>query len=550
MFGQIRRMCQASGAGAWRTSLRSALVGAVAIVAFAGPIASSAKAAERVVIATSPVGAETNLFWQTLGAFIYPSLQTLVGNDSVTGAYDNSQLAERWEHNDDFTSWAFYLRPEARFSDDWGPVTADDVVHSFKLHIGEDSKAAGITALREVKATAVDAHTVRFDLPSPQPEFLFSHAGRGALVIYSKAQFDAEGLDGYKRQPAGSGLFRYESAEIGQSILFSSVKDHWSGIEVPFDELEFRWVSEPSTRLAMLISGEAHAVTLPPDLQATAVKNGHKILTSSQGAQQSTLIFMGPFMNDSNAEQDRDATGFPWADLRVREAMNRALDRDAMLEVLYGEGARKLSVFTMDPRYAGYTAELDERFDAEYGYDSDRARELLAEAGYPDNFDDPKVPIIITTLAGSPEFAQLAELVQAYFEQVGIQTEMREKDWSSAFGTVRGLTADFVLPMRNAPVRPSALGVQIYFTTNISPWLSVGDEELDRLGEALIQETDPTERGDILSKMFTRMFETYMHMPIATVLAKVVVNSELVEDWTFPGATSTGLGHYELIRLK
>jgi len=66
-------------------------------------------------------------------------------------------------------------------------VTAADVVHSAELHAGPESRLSGVATLREATVTAVDDHTVRFDLPSPQPDFLFLHAGRGVLTIYSKA---------------------------------------------------------------------------------------------------------------------------------------------------------------------------------------------------------------------------------------------------------------------------------------------------------------------------------------------------------------------------
>ncbi|MFK7859167.1 MAG: ABC transporter substrate-binding protein [Granulosicoccus sp.] len=511
--------------------------------------ANTAVAQEKVVIAVSPLGADSNLYWTTTGAFILPSMQTLVGNDPETGKYDNSQLAESWEHNEDFTAWTFRLHPDATFNGDWGPVTSADVVHSFNLHIGDDAKLSGIKQFKTMSIEAVDEHTVRFDMESPEPNFLFSNAGRGSLVIYSKAQFDAEGIEGYETAPAGSGPFQYEGREVGQSITFSTIKDHWTGVSPEFDEIEFRWVSEPSTRFAMLSAGEAHAVTLPRDLQDDAAEAGQMVLGSSEGAMQSTMLFTGQFMNPEG-EENRDARTYAWADQRVREAANRALDRDAILEVLYGEGVRPLPVYTMDPRFPGYSEEIAERFDAEYGYDPELAKTLLAEAGYPDSFENATIPLVVTSLAGNPEFAQMAELVQAYFDVVGIKTEMREQDWATGNTAIRGFTADFITPMRNAPVRPSALGVQIFFTSHASPHLDVGDPELNELGGSLISETDPEKRDAILEQMFTRIFETYAHLPMATVPASVVVNSELVEDWTFPGATSSGLSHYHLVDLK
>ncbi|SFB10763.1 ABC-type transport system, substrate-binding protein [Poseidonocella pacifica] len=511
--------------------------------------AQPAMAQSTVVVAVSPLGADSNLYWTTTGAFILPSLQTLVGQDPETGKYDNSQLAESWEHNEDFSSWTFRLHPEAKFNDDWGPVTSADVVHSFNLHIGDDAKLSGISQFREISVGAVDDHTVQFDLPAPDPNFLFSHAGRGSLAIYSKAQFDAEGIEGYEAAPAGSGPFRYEGRETGQSITFSTIADHWTGASPEFDEIQFRWVSEPSTRMAMLSAGEAHAVTLPRDLQDDAAEAGETVLASSEGAMQTTMLFTGQFMNPE-AEENRDARSYAWADVRVREAMNRALDRDAILEALYGEGVRTLPVYTMDPRFPGYSEEIAARFDEAYGYDPERAMELLEEAGYPDNFENPKIPLVVTSLAGNPEFAQMAELVQAYFDIAGIQTEMREQDWATGNTAIRGFSADFVTPMRNAPVRPSALGVQIFFTSQASPHLDVGDPELNKLGADLVSETDPETRDAMLDQMFTRIFDSYAHLPMATVPASVVVNSDLVEGWTFPGTTSSGLSHFELIDLK
>lgn len=515
----------------------------------AAGLKDTAVAEEKVIIAVSPLGADSNLYWTTTGAFILPSMQTLVGNDPQTGKYDNSQLAESWEHNQDFTSWTFRLHPDAKFNDDWGPVTSADVVHSFNLHTGDDAKLSGISLFKKIKITAVDDHTVRFDMPSPEPNFLFSNAGRGSLVIYSKAQFDAEGIAGYETAPAGSGPFKYEGREVGQSIRFSTIKDHWTGVNAEFDEIEFRWVSEPSTRFAMLSAGEAHAVTLPRDLQEDAAEAGQTVLVSTEGAMQTTMLFTGQFMRP-DAEETRDARTYAWADQRVREAANRALDRDAILEVLYGEGVRPLTVYTMDPRFPGFSEELDNRFNDEFGYDPEKAKALLADAGYPGKFEHAKIPLVVTSLAGNPEFAQMAELVQAYFDAVGIQTEMREQDWATGNTAIRGFTADFITPMRNAPVRPSALGVQIFFTKHASPHLDIGDAELNELGGKLIAETDPAARDALLKQMFTRIFDTYAHIPMATVPASVVVNTERVAGWTFPGATSSGLSHYHLIDLK
>ncbi|ADO43975.1 extracellular solute-binding protein (plasmid) [Ketogulonicigenium vulgare Y25] len=500
--------------------------------------------AQHIVMAVDPGSAESNLYWETIGGLITPNMQSLVGNDPVTGVYDNSGLAESWEHNEDFTSWTFTLKENAAFSGDWGPVTAADVVHSVGLHIGESSRLSGIQALRDARVTALGERQVRFDLANPDPDFLFMHAGRAVLVIYSKAQFDAEGLEGYAANPAGSGPFTFVSRDLANTLRLDAVEDYWGGVDVSYDTLELRFVGEPATRLAMVLAGEADIVSLPRELQPEAVAAGNEIIASAQASMQSALVLSGLFLDPAGPASDLN---LPWQDIRVREAMNRALDREALIEILYDGRAEPLVAFSMDPRFDGYAADLADKFEANYGYDPDRARALLAEAGYPEAFANPVIPIIATALGGSPEFGLMAELAQALFAEVGLQAEIREMDWPTLQNARLGFTADFVHPMRNAPVRPNAIGVLASYTSQLSPAYSVGSAELNAMGDRLIANHVPAERAEIVSEMFTYIFDNYTHLPIATVSAEVVVNPERVLGWSFPGASSSGYSHFHLI---
>jgi len=517
----------------------------LAVAAMMLTLGLSPVGAQTVTIAVDPGSAESNLYWETVGGLIPPNLQTLIGNDPQSGNYDNSALAESWEHNDDFTVWTFTLKSEAEFSHGWGKVTAEDVVQSVILHTGEDSRLGSIQGLREAKVEAVDEHKVRFTLPAPNPDFLFFHAGRALLTIYSKAQYEAQGLEGLARLPAGSGPFIFENRDLNGNLVFKVAQDHWSGIDINYDRLEFRFVAEPATRLAMLLAGEADIVSLPRELQPDAAAAGHQILTSTQAAQQSTIVMGGLFLDPQGYASQQN---LPWVDIRVREAMNRAIDRQAMLDVLYDGRASLLPVWTMDPRFDGYMPQLADRFESAYGYNPERARALLAEAGYPEKFANPVIPIIATSLGGSPEFGLMAELVHSFFTQVGLQAEIREMDWPTLQNVRLSYKADFLHPQRNAPVRPNALGVQMGFTTHLSAAFSLGSEELNKLGADLIGEHDPERRSQILGNMFEFIFDNYAHMPMATVFAEVTVNPKTIEHWIFPGASSTGLSHFELIR--
>jgi len=521
--------------GIWRTVL-------LAVAIATSPLAA---AAERVVVAMNPPTVETNLFWMSGPGEPLPWMQSLVGNDPVTGAYDDSGLAKSWSSNDDMTEWTFVLHENAEFSGGWGPVAADDVVHSYNLHVSDDATYGGKELIRAREVVALDDHTVVFRFDKPHSNYPFYHAGRYEMLIYSKAQFDAEGLEGYEKHPAGTAPYQFVERRPGEGVLLKSVPNHWQGVQPDFDELELRWAREPAVKLAMLLSGEADIAHLPRDIQKDALARGMKIVSSSNAAMQSMMILNGQYLKAG--DEDLGTVDVPWSDIRVREAMNHAINRDEMIEVLYDGRADKLVRWGADPTHEGWRPDMAERFEDMYGYDPERAVALLKEAGYPDKFAKPVIPIVLTELGGNPEFAAMAEMVQAYFEAVGLQTEMVEMDWASLGALGRSKTAFVVNPMRNAPVRPSEAALVTFFTSRGAPYGGYQNDEVEKQIDTLVGTTDAKERDRIAGDIFSFLFENYVDMPIASVKAEIVVNPEVVEDWTFPGVSTISMSHWHLI---
>jgi peptide/nickel transport system substrate-binding protein len=505
--------------------------------------ASAAAAAERVVVAIDPPTVETNLFWSGIGERM-PSMQALVGQDAITGEYDNSELAERWETNDEFTEWTFHLHQDAEFHFDWGPVTAHDVVHSYELHTGPDSTIVGVEHLRAQEVEALDDHTVVFRFDEPRTDYAFHHASRGSMAVYSKAQYEAEGEQGYVDRPAGTAPYQFVERRPGEGLLFEHAEDNWQGVTPDFRELELRWAPEPATKLAMLLAGEAHIADLPRELQGEALAQGMKIIASQNPAMTTGANFGGLYTKSGDPAYNPD---LPWADVRVREAMNRALDRDTMIEILYDGRATKVPSWIMHPPHEGYVPELEERLEEMYGYDPERAKELLAEAGYPEAFPDPVIPIVSSVLTGNPEFGAMAELLQVYFEEIGLQTEIREMDWASLGALGRGRQAYLIGPIRNAPIRPTEAGLVNFFTSRGTPYGGYESDTSERLADELVRTIDPDERHRIAQEAFIYLFENYADMPLAALHAEVTVNPEVVADWTFPGVTTNSVSHWHLI---
>ena len=515
-------------------------------VSMAALLGSTAMAvAQTVTIAMTPPAVETNRYWNTPGDFsLAPAMQGLVGHDPVTGKYDNSGLAESWEHNDDFTEWTFRLHPDAEFHFGYGPVTAADVVHSLELHTGPDTTLIGIAQLQDAAAEAVDERTVKFTLPAPQVDFLFAHGGRGSLVIYSKAQFDAEGLEGYDARPAGSGEFQYAGREVGQGLSFERVDGHWSGDDALVERLELRFIAEPATALATLLSNETDMAVLPRELQPDAIEAGFEVVSSTNAANQTAMLFNGTFLTEGDEKLDPT---LPWLDIRIREAINRSIDREAVIDVLYDGRAEILPVFAMDPRHEGYRSDLVEAFEGHYGYDLDRVAELLDDAGYPEEFEEPVIPILSSNLAGNPEFPTMAELMQVFLDEAGFQTEIVELDWAGLAALRRAREAKLFHPMRNMPVKPSAVGIGNYYASSGRPNVNYEDPVIEALNEEYRASIDPKERDRLAGEIFERAFHQYAVAPLASLSAEVMVDPDTVDDWTFPGVTSVGISHFNLI---
>jgi peptide/nickel transport system substrate-binding protein len=201
-----------------------------------------------------------------------------------------------------------------------------------------------------------------------------------------------------------------------------------------------------------------------------------------------------------------------------------------------------------DPRHEGWVQELADSFPDDYGYDPERAKELIAEAGYPEAFGEPVIPIMFGALAGNPEYPLLAELLQVYFEEVGLQTEIREMDWAMVISLGRARQSYMVRPVRNAPVRPTEIGLSTFFFSEGSPNRPYESDTLDALVRELKNELDGDERERIAGEAFRYMYENYVDMPLAALGFDMMVDPNVVAEWTFPGATTNSVSHWHLIK--
>src|SRR5882724_946984 len=237
---------------------------------------------QRVIFASAGFD-ETNRFWVISRPNQLqndPYLETLLDLDPTTGAFI-PRLAEKWEASTDMTEWTLFLRKVVPFHFGYGEFTAQDVVHSHALMLREEAVATFVGVWRNVvEVKVINDYQVVFRMKGPATTLPYALSRSGDLRMVSKAQWDKEGLEGFDKRPAGTGSYHYVTRQPGQSISYERVDNHWRGEQPAFKELEIRISREDSTRLAMLLRGEAHVVDLPRERQGEALKKGMKVLAS------------------------------------------------------------------------------------------------------------------------------------------------------------------------------------------------------------------------------------------------------------------------------
>src|SRR5262249_44868273 len=346
----LRRLCWEWSR--WRGSVVGVrlIVACVVAVAWVGTAApAQAAKLERLRIAVAPIGYDTNFTWlapRSGNLDKRPALEFLVGIDRRTGAYI-PELAEKWEMAPDGKSWTITLRKGVQFHDHWGEFTAKDVRHALFLITQPESVQTDSgqwrTLLGIEKADTIDAvaqkvaqmvqivndYQVIIHTKMAAPDLVDNLSANTDLVMESKARWDAGGKELYGKKVVGTGPFAFVERQLGVHVLYKRVENHWR--QTPeYKELEFRWVPEGVTRLATLLTEEVHIADIERALQKDAVAKGMKIVSSTLSANQVVWYFGGLYF----ASPDKLDPKVPFVDKRVRQAMNMAINRQAIADNL------------------------------------------------------------------------------------------------------------------------------------------------------------------------------------------------------------------------
>ncbi len=312
-------------------------------------------------------------------------------------------LATGHEVSSDGLVWTLSLRDDVVFHNG-APFNAEVVKGSMDRFLDLDNGFPFtflLTRVQEVEV--VDDFTVRFTLSSPFAPFLAHLTHSGTAIVHPDVV--AELGDDHGANPVGTGPFRFESWDRGSRVNLVRFDDYWG--DMPGVEgVSFLTVDEATTRVAMVETGEVDVARIFPQDVARVDANPDVTVYNVSGVRTIYIYF--------------NQTMEPFTDVRVRRAINYAVNIEEIAEFLHGGTARP-SDAAVAPGIFGYTPV------GAYPYDPERARQLLAEAGYPDGFST----TLYSPTARYPLDIQTSETIQSQLAEVGINATIETLEWNS-----------------------------------------------------------------------------------------------------------------------
>lgn len=319
-------------------------------------------------------------------------------------------LAESWELIDE-TTWEFKLREGATFHNG-DPVTSEDVKFTYEeLVLNPDVKSPHLTFLQTIQEVVVIDDTT-FQIKTTIPDVLLpSRVFDLYGSIVPKAYYEEIGDAEFDNAPIGSGPFKFVEWVKDSHMTLAANEDYWGTVPV-FKTLTLRFITDDAARMAAALAGEVDIASNVPPTRVEELEASDPMEIRTEASSRFYFVVM-------------NTTEPPFDDPLVRKAVNLALDREALvLGVSRGYGTPIASVFI--PQTFGFAE------DIQPVYDPDQARELLAQAGYPDGFDT-----VFDSFTGSiVDHSKVAEAIVAQLAEVGIRATLNVAEFG-VFGPIR-----------------------------------------------------------------------------------------------------------------
>ncbi len=443
------------------------------------------------------------------GKDVNSSMYDVVIGSNAQGAFSkDTGLANDWSVSPDGKVHTVNLRKGVMFHNGT-EVTSEDVMFSALEVMEEDSQTAFINELTPLwdSYETPDASTFVINCHTPclYAPWIFSGVRGTEGMTVPKAYYEAVGEEEFAKSPIGSGPYQFVDQVLGASVAVESInRPHFRGGIPKYAEITFLGVSEETTRIAMLKSGQTDVIDVSRERIAPLADDGFNIFYKERA------LLSGMYFFQQWEE------GNPFGDIRVREALNKAINRDAILEHIFlGRGSTTLYPMGSYAAESGY-----DPAQSSYPYDPDRARQLLAEAGYSDS-NPLEIKLAIYSFGGIAEFARMIEAVGADFEAVGVKVNFQPTE----YGTLRSMRRAFNLGggwvgpwgTHNRAAPAEILSIVKVLKHSTATYTTYKNPEFDAIMDKAFASTDPDEVRTLISEMQQHLLANYDGIPLFEV---------------------------------
>ncbi len=415
---------------------------------------------------------------QDLGDSLNPYKMTAAGTKEImTNVYEGlykvapsgdyiPAVAESYSVSADGTVYTFTLRDGVKFHNG-KTVETKDVLYSFStcLEMTVDSSLPAVLEGVDVKAEGND---IVLTLPQPNNDFLAYVA-----MVYIIPEGSA---DECATKPVGTGPFSFVSRSVQENIVFQRFEDYW-GEKALLSKVTCR-IYEDAT--AMIAAINAGAIDMAAHLtldQANGLKDDYDILEGTMNLVQALYL--------NNARE-------PFDDVRVRQAICYALDIDAILEfTAEGHGSKLGSSI-----YPAFDKYFDESLVGMYPHDVEKAKALLAEAGYPDGFS-----MSVTVPSNYTPHVNVGQVIVRQLNEAGIKAELKEVEWNSWLTDVyQGRDFDSTVSGFDASTLTANALLSRWTSSSSKNMIGFSDSEYDEVMAKATAETDDAKRTELYKR--------------------------------------------------
>ncbi|MBI2867412.1 MAG: ABC transporter substrate-binding protein [Chloroflexi bacterium] len=472
---------------------------------------------DKIVIGVDTFGDEHFISWNlnSPGKFLHePLYDYMTYYSTETGL--GPGLVDKWSVSSDNLKYTLQLRQDAQFSDG-SEVTATDVKFLLDKMKDPTSKHPFVALWKDkLDQVQVDSkYQVTVTFTKLFATFPLEVSDFWQFPVMSKAYFDRVGESGYNDRPLGSGPYTFQSKVPGSIYRFQARDRHWKWGVPGFKELVLQKIPEAATRLAALRTGEVDVMPVSVELanQVAGIANVRVVEIPNNYA--TTIILSGQYAPD----HAKFNASVPFLKQDVRRALNLAVNRQELIDtILNGRATPSVTTWIVPG--------LNSLGLQPRPYDPTQAKQILAQAGYPNGFETEA-----WSFPQQPENPRLLEATCGYWSAIGVKCSLRPTDFGSFFPNWSGYNSAGDIWAYSTAARPDyEAGLQTTFGYKQGAPRAFNKDVAD-LANVLSATADVAKRDEIVRQIVKIQYDNYQEVPVVMPSALLAVGPKVAADW-------------------